>query len=148
MSASKSLIVQRDSVIAKLNGARKLLAEATSLQAVKQVLDVGHAAEVLARRQNLGQETVRYATGIINEAGRVLGEMMKKAPKNKGTRGQLKGKTVSGGSKKDPPEESTPTLAEQGVDKKTADRARKLGGAFSELPPVVVKFKNRPKRNR
>jgi len=43
----------------------------------------------------------------------------------KGTKGQLKGTTISGGVSVTPPEKQ-PTLAEQGIDKNLADTARKL----------------------
>ncbi len=41
-------------------------------------------------------------------------EILKEAPKNEGMKGQLKGKSSSGGSLKEPPEDKTPTLAEEG----------------------------------
>ncbi len=56
---------------------------------------------------------------------------MKQAPKATGTRGQLRpagpgrGKKTSG-TATDPPVSNTPTLADQGVDKKTANLARQL----------------------
>jgi hypothetical protein len=43
---------------------------------------------------------------------------------NTGARGQLRGKDVSGGFLKNPPEDDHPTLAESGIDKNLAHRAR------------------------
>ena len=50
-----------------------------------------------------------------------LGDLIYQAPKAKGARGQLKGKMASGWYRRDPPEKTVQTLAEQGVDKKTAN---------------------------
>jgi hypothetical protein len=41
-----------------------------------------------------------------------------------GTRGQLVGRDASGGVAKTPPEKDVPTLAEAGIDKNLAHRAR------------------------
>ena len=67
----------------------------------------------------------------------MLGALIEQAPKAKGARGQLRGRGVIGGSPVDPPI-TTPTLAEQGVDKKTANVARKLAAlSDTELNAVV-----------
>lgn len=57
------------------------------------------------------------------EALRQLGAMLKDAPKATGTKGQLLGKNSSGGARVEPPEETTPTYADLGLDKKTAASA-------------------------
>jgi len=51
-------------------------------------------------------------------AERRLGELLAESPKAKGTKGQLRGRDSSGGSKTEPPENDTPTLAESGIEKK------------------------------
>ncbi len=59
-------------------------------------------------------------------AERRLGEMIKGAPKNGGTRGQLTGDVPVGGSVSAPPTDATPTLAEVGLTKKQSSKARKI----------------------
>jgi hypothetical protein len=65
---------------------------------------------------------------VYAEITRRLGELMeadRKAGKlAKGPRGQLKGKTSSGGLRKNPPEGGR-SLKKQGIDKNLADRARR-----------------------
>lgn len=69
----------------------------------------------------------------------------------RGTRGQLKGRDSSGGSKSVPPEKPTPSLSSMGIDKHLADRARKKRGrgrprkngggrvfTAAHLPPELV----------
>ena len=56
-------------------------------------------------------------------ACRRLGELLKETPKNVGA----KGSKVTG-SKRDPVKDTTPTLADAGIDKHLADRVRKLAG--------------------
>lgn len=58
-----------------------------------------------------------------------LGRMLKKTPRNEGTKGQLKGDVVSG-TKLELPTSDIPTLADLGLDKKTS----KLAQDIAELP--------------
>ena len=71
------------------------------------------------------------------DAEKHLGEIMEKAPKAKGTRGQLRGRKPSGGAKTEPPEDDVPTLAESGIDWKLSSRAQLLGTVRQPLatPP-------------
>ena len=55
------------------------------------------------------------------EALAQLGDMLKSMKKNRGTRGQF-----VGSSKVEPPMDSTPTLKELGIDKKTSMVAQRL----------------------
>ena len=52
--------------------------------------------------------------------------MLAETLKARGTRGQLSGKDVSGGTKTEPPEDSESTLAEIGIDRKLSRRAQAL----------------------
>jgi N6-adenosine-specific RNA methylase IME4 len=117
--------VKTDLVLVKLDAARTALAEAKTIQETKKILDVAIAAEVYAKRQKLGKEAESYATSIIFEALRQLGERLKATPRNKGTRtigGDAKSEK-SGGTTVVPPD-NTPTLAKLGIDKKTSKRAQ------------------------
>lgn len=110
-----------DLTISRLSTARKALAEAKTAQSVKQVADIAKAAEVYAKRQGLAQEIIDDAHAIHVDALRKLGEILKNpaTPKAKG------GGDTSTGSRIDPVQEP-PTLADVGIDKHTADTARKL----------------------
>jgi hypothetical protein len=63
-------------------------------------------------------------------AERKCGEILAATPKNKGTRGQLTGRDVSGGIVTVPPEESTQTIADLGISKRQSSGWQKL----AELP--------------
>lgn len=119
-------VIETDAVVATMGRARMALAEAKTIQETKRVVDVAAAAEIYARRQQLGEEAEGLAHSIKIEALRKLGEMLKEAPKNTGVR--LAGRNV-GGAIVEPPT-NVPTLADLGIDKKTSAVAQKL----SELP--------------
>ena len=55
-----------------------------------------------------------------------LGDELERLPKAKGTRGVMRGRDSSGGTKRAPPEKTTPTLAELGIAKKRSARAKRL----------------------
>lgn len=116
-----------DLVVTKLDAARMALAEAKTIQETKKILDVAAAAEIYAKRQQLGDEAIQYATAIKVEALAQLGRMLKETPRNRGTRGQLIGPGIIGDTKLEPP---IPTLNELGLDKKTS----KLAQDIAELP--------------
>lgn len=123
--------MQTDIVLQKLDTARKALAEAKTIQETKRILDVAAAAEILAKRQKLGEEAVQYATAIKVEALAQLGRMLKEMPKNKGTRLIGGSEKYSGGSKVEPPED-IPTLADLGLDKKTSKLAQDIAALPEE----------------
>ena len=120
---TNALAVQQDSVVANLQRASTALAEAKTIQQTKKIIDVAAAAEIYAKRQQLGEENIAIAHAIKLEALRKLGEMLKAAPKAKGASGPGRGKA---GSKSGPAFNDAPTLAELGLDKKTSSIAQKL----------------------
>lgn len=103
----------------------RALAAACRFDEVREIHNRAVALRAYAR-QARNQEMEADAAEIRLRAERRLGEMISKSPKAKGTRGQLRGRNASGGSKLDPPENSAVTLAEVGVHKALADRARKM----------------------
>jgi hypothetical protein len=130
---SHALTVQQDSVVANLVRASTALAEAKTIQQTKAIVDVAAAAEIYAKRQQLGEEAIGIAHSIKLEALRKLGEMLKETPKNEGAKGLAGGGTR--GSKKEPRVDEAPTLAELGLDKKTSSIAQKL----ADLPEEAFK---------
>lgn len=100
---------------------------ATTIHQAKLISDVAAAQEIFAHRQRLGDEIVGYAHQIKIYALAKLGELLAVMPKNVGA---TKGKT---GIKGEPVLDSTPTLAELGLDKKTSMVAQQL----ADLPTPV-----------
>lgn len=115
-----------DGFITRLQAANELLASAVTLPQLNAVADLAAAAELWARRQKLSDEAIGHAHRLNLVALRRMGEILLRAPKASGTRGQLHGRTVSGGSAVEPPEDSTPTLHDHGLDKKKSMVAQRL----------------------
>lgn len=118
-----------DLVLMKLDAARTMLAEAKTIQETKKILDMAEAATIYAKRQQLGQEAVLYATSIKVEALRQLGNMLKETPRAAG--GQPYQST---GNAALPVEQLPPTLADLGLDKKTS----KLAQDIARLPEAEI----------
>jgi len=116
-----------DLVITKLDTARMALAEAKTIQETKKILDIASAAQIYAKRQQLGEEAIMYATAIKVEALAQLGRMLRETPRNPGTR--LAGRDI-GGAKIVPPTNDIPTYADLGLDKKIS----KLAQDIAKLP--------------
>ena len=119
----------QDVVIQKLDRAKQALAEANTIQQTKQILDVATAAEIYAKRQQLGEDAINYAFEIKIEALARLGDLLKETPKATG--GEHGGKTKIDGSRKEP-SNPTPTLADLGLDKKTSMIAQQTGRRLPE----------------
>ena len=69
-------IVKTDLMVVQLDRARTALAEAKTIGETKKIMDMAHAAEIYARRQQLGNEAMAYAHSIKYEALRKLGEIL------------------------------------------------------------------------
>lgn len=106
-----------DFVLARLDPARRLLAEATNASEAKHVADLAHAAEVYAKRAKLGAEAIQYAHEIKLDAERLLGEFLKSTPKAKGE--------LRRGTQQEPRDE-TPRLSDLGLTKKESARSQFL----------------------
>jgi phage N-6-adenine-methyltransferase len=106
--------------IAKYDEARRALAEAYALDEVKDVRDMAVAMEIYAR-QAKDTELSRYAAEIRLRAERRLGEMIDE----KRAAGLLNTGAKGVGPIAGPLATRKPTLAEAGIDKHLADRARK-----------------------
>ena len=69
--------------LAKLNKAAQMLAEARSLDQVKEILDKSKAAETYARAAKLGLVAQNYAAEITLRAERKAGELLRTLSRNK-----------------------------------------------------------------
>ena len=114
--------VKADLMVVQLDRARTALAEAKTIGETKKIMDMAHAAQIYARRQQLGEEAMAYALAIKIEALRKLGEMLAVTPKNAGARGIGKSGVPL----------LNPTIAELGIDKKVSMVAQHLAAMPEE----------------
>lgn len=126
-----------DLVIVRMEKARAELAEAKTIQATKKILDIAGAAEIYAKRQQLGEEAISYAHAVKIEALAQLGDMLKGMEKQAGGRG-LKGGGRNRGSTKELQLDAPPTLEELGIDKKTSMIAQQLSALPEEIRQEIV----------
>jgi hypothetical protein len=127
--------VEMDPIIARLDRARALLAEASDAGGAKRVADLASAAEVYARRQKLSQEAIGYATAIRVEAMAMMGEFLKESPKNTGAAG-VGPIAVTVGNRN-----QTPTLAESGITKRESSAAQSLATLKESSPDLFEKVR-------
>ena len=120
--------VKADLMVVQLDRARTALAEAKTIGETKKVLDMAHAAEIYARRQQLGEEAIAYAHSIKYEALHKLGGIIEITPKATGGE-PYKAKSTGG---LNPPVE-IPSLLSMGINKDLAKLARRLSGLPAEV---------------
>ena len=120
--------IKADLMVVQLDRARTALAEAKTIGETKKVLDMAHAAEIYARRQELGQEAIAYAHSIKYEALHKLGGILEVTPKAKpGTKPKFNTRGVS----------NSKTLKELGITLKTSALAQKLAAMPAEAFALV-----------
>ena len=76
--------VEEQRAMAVLGDATRMLAEVRDAPSAKNLMDMASAAELYARKAKLGEEAIRYASGIKLDAERRLGEYLKPQPKASG----------------------------------------------------------------
>jgi len=118
-----------DLIVDKLSSANRLLTEAKTVQQAKVVIDIAYAAEVYAKRQQLGEEAIGYAHEIKVYALRKLGEMLKLTAKNKGAKGSI---VTSSGQEQ--VRDNTPTLADHGLNGAEGRKVSMLAQQIADLP--------------
>jgi len=112
--------------LTKYDAALHALAEAKTVDEVKDIRDTAIAIQVYAKQAKNRQMEIDAAE-IRIRAERGLGELLAETPKNKGAQG-----SVVTGAKKEPVMDETPTLADMGVDKKLSARSQKLAAVPEE----------------
>jgi len=114
--------VKADLMVVQLDRARTALAEAKTIGETKKIMDMAHAAQIYARRQQLGEEAMAYALAIKIEALRKLGEILQVTPRHAG------GKPVVGDDRLGKP----PTLKELTISRDISVLAQKLAAMPAE----------------
>jgi N6-adenosine-specific RNA methylase IME4 len=115
--------------LAKYDEARRALAEACRVDEVKNIRDKAMAMQVYAKQPKDG-DLIALTTEIRKRAERCLGELMAEERKAGRLATGKEGTRKALGSPKDP--RDRPSLAEQGVGKALADRARKAAAMPEE----------------
>jgi hypothetical protein len=117
----------RDLVLAKVDGARRLLAEVTNAEEARRVASVARAAEVYARRVRASQEVISQAVAIKVDAMTLMGEHLEETPKSKGGRpaktGPLAGPVIG-----------QATLADLGIPKNESADSQTLARMARQAP--------------
>ena len=111
---------ESDAQVVRLLAARQALEQARELSTVKQIADVGAAAEVYARRQKLSADAIRHAHALKIEALAKLGGMLYDVIRHRG------GRPKKNGTRSVPFLVPESTLAELDIDKKTSQLAQQL----------------------
>lgn len=117
-----------DLIVARLDKAKLLLAQAKDATGAKRVADMAHAAEVYAKRQRLSQDSIDYAHAIKIDAMTLLGDFLRSQPKNTGAKGI--GKSVLPERKRTQP----PTLKASGISEKESAISQKLSIMAEKQP--------------
>lgn len=76
-----------DSTLEKIDTARQLLAQCSTIPKAKKIIDIARTAEIYARRARLSQETIIQALGVRVIAMRMLGAMLKEIDFSTGSKG-------------------------------------------------------------
>ncbi len=113
--------------LAKLDKATKMLAEAKTLDEVKQIIDIAEAARTYAKAAKLGLEAYNHAAEVKVRAERKAGEMLaqlERSPGGQPTHSNMERVEIS---------EYAEVLQEQKIPTTTAFRWQKL----AEIPEVI-----------
>ncbi|WP_441268700.1 hypothetical protein AB7G19_30080 [Bradyrhizobium sp. 215_C5_N1_1] len=131
--------------LVRYEAARKALAEAVAVDEVVDIRSKAEAMRVYARQaSDKGLEI--QAAQIRFRAERRLGELIVAQKEtvglNTGSRGQLQGKSDSGGAVVEQPEDERPRLADIGVDRKLSSKAQKLAAMdMAEFERALARHK-------
>jgi ParB family chromosome partitioning protein len=119
-----------------------MLAEADTIQKVKEFKTLALTAADLARRKGMGEKAIQYARSYALQAERKMGEMLAATERAKRAPGPGRGKV---GRPARPTFTAIPTLSELGLTKDESARAQKLAALseekFKEITDGVISLK-------
>jgi hypothetical protein len=118
--------------LALLNNATRMLAEVSTIDDTKQLMDMATAAKVYARKHSLGKEAVQYAQEIEIRAEIKLGEILAATEKNRGGNPNLQ--PVAQEYRLDIP----PTLEEMSITKRLSAESQTLAALPEETQEKVA----------
>lgn len=123
-----------ESLPATITRIERAIEAAATPEQIRKVIALADAAVAFANTYFKEQrEMIQRAKSVKLQAERKLGEILAAMPKNKGMAG-----SVVTGSTREPVKDTTPTLADLGIDKKVSARARKLAALPAEQFAAVV----------
>lgn len=133
-----------------MSRASQMLAEATTIQKAKELMDLALTAADWAKRKGVGDEVIQYAKGYAFEAERRMGALLKATERNPGAQPSKK----DGGTMEEPPS-NIPTLKDLGITKGKSSQAQFLAdlpeGKFEEIKSgkkTVAKIKKESKQEK
>lgn len=85
----------QDLQLIKLDQARQLLADASTIKEVKKIIDMAELAEIYAKKVHLGEEAEMYARAIKLEAQRKAGEFLSETIQHGGDQSKSSGTTLT-----------------------------------------------------
>jgi len=128
-----------ESSIVIFERASLMLAEADTIQKVKEFKTLALTAADLARRKGMGEKAVQYARSYALEAEGKMGEMVQKTERQK----PVEYKKKSNGDK-DEPFEKSPSLSELGLTKRESSEAQLL----ADIPKESIEEIKQGKKSR
>ena len=129
-------------MLARIGEARAALAEVESIEGCIGIVGFAEAVRHAARQARAGVDLENAATELRLRAERRAGVLLSGMEKRKGTRGQLVGRTASGGPRVEPPEAVGPALAELGVSKRQSAVFQKVAAVADEVFEQYVRAPN------
>ena len=118
--------IQQENSVVLFERASLMLAEADTIQKVKEFKSLALTAAELARRKGMGEKAVQYARSYALEAERKMGEMLRETPRATGAMGIGKSDVVSLDSTVEIEQEKPPRLADLGITRDESARAQML----------------------
>ena len=129
-------------MLARIGEARKALAEVETIEGSIRIAGFAEAVAHAARQARAGVELENAATEVRLRAERRAGELLAGIEKRKGTRGQLAGRTASGGLRMEPPEAVGLALADLGVSKRQSAVFQQVAAVAEEVFEEYVRAPN------
>jgi N6-adenosine-specific RNA methylase IME4 len=111
--------------------ANRMLAEANTIQKVKELKDLALTAKDWARRKDMGREAVQHAHSYAVQAEIRLGELLKETERNDGGRPSTDNLYHQGTG-------YPPTLPDLGITRKESSKAQQLASLPTEMQQAII----------